>query len=375
MPTDIYKKLARHLDRLPGGFPSTESGVELRILKRLFTKEEAETALRLTMIPEGVQVIARRCRLTPEEASRRLEEMAGKGLIFSIHMGGRPPLYTASQFIIGIWEYHVNDLDPGLIRDMNEYLPTLFDHKAWKKAPQLRTIPVDRSIEAGLHVLPYESAEALVRARKKFLVAPCICRREHKMVGEGCDKPEEACLIFGLAADYYERNGLGRVIEREEALEILKGAEKAGLVLQPSNAQKIVNICCCCGCCCQILKNVKRHPRPASLVSTPFTVTANPEICEGCGVCTDRCQMDALSLGDERVVMDSNRCIGCGLCISTCPTGALNLVRKPEADQPEVPHNMTEAQLRLAKARGKRGPVDMAMMKLKSKMDRLLAAK
>ncbi len=48
----IYKKLARHLDNLPGGFPPTDSGVELRILKRLFTEEEAELAIRLTLIPE-----------------------------------------------------------------------------------------------------------------------------------------------------------------------------------------------------------------------------------------------------------------------------------------------------------------------------------
>ena len=31
--TEIYKKLAKHLNNTPGGFPETESGVELRILK------------------------------------------------------------------------------------------------------------------------------------------------------------------------------------------------------------------------------------------------------------------------------------------------------------------------------------------------------
>ena len=34
---DVYKRLAEHLDDLPAGFPATDSGVELRILKRLFT--------------------------------------------------------------------------------------------------------------------------------------------------------------------------------------------------------------------------------------------------------------------------------------------------------------------------------------------------
>ena len=43
MEEEIYKKLAKHLDNLPGGFPPTESGVELRILKRLFTPRGSKT--------------------------------------------------------------------------------------------------------------------------------------------------------------------------------------------------------------------------------------------------------------------------------------------------------------------------------------------
>jgi len=372
---EIYRKLAKHLDNLPGGFPATETGVELRILRRLFTQEEAALALHLTPILEEPRVIAHRARMTAEEAAGRLEDMAKKGLLFSIESSQGPTKYMAAQFIIGIWEYHVNDLDEELIRDVNEYLPRLFDHETWKKAPQLRTIPVGRSIDTDLAVLPYEKAEELVQARDKFLVAPCICRREHKIVGKGCKKPEEACLVFGTAADYYKRNGLGRIIDKEEALKILKKADKAGLVLQPSNAKKIVNICCCCGCCCQVLKNMKRHPKPASLVSTPFIAESNPETCDGCGVCVERCQMDALRMEDEVAILDVDQCIGCGLCVSTCPTGSLTLERKPESDQPEVPRNVTEAFIRLGRERGKLSNFNMVQMQLKSKVDRLLASK
>jgi len=140
--TDIYKKLARHPDNLPGGFPPTESGVELRILKRLFTPEEAALAIHLTLIPEELRVIARRAKIDREEAGRKLEEMSKKGLIFRVALHGEQPQYTAVQFLIGIWEFHVNDLDPDLIRDMEEYISVLFDYDVWKKAPHLRTIPV-----------------------------------------------------------------------------------------------------------------------------------------------------------------------------------------------------------------------------------------
>lgn len=375
MAKDIYKKLAKHLNNLPGGFPSTESGVELRILRRLFSPEEAELALHLSPVAEEPRVIARRAKIAPEEAPRRLEEMAKKGLIYRIESEDHPTKYMSAQYAIGIWEFHVNDLTQELVRDMEEYIPTLLNLNVWKKAPQLRTIPVGQSIPVELEVMSYEKAEELVKSQEKFLVAPCICRRERNMVGEGCDRPEEACLVFGKGVDYYQRNGLGRSISQKEALDILKEADKAGLVLQPSNSQKIVNICCCCGCCCGVLRTVKRHPKPASVVSSAFVATSTPETCEGCGVCVERCQMDALRMEEDKAVLDVDRCIGCGLCVSTCPSGTLTLVRKPESEQPEVPRNFRGALMKLARVRGKLKPLSGTKIRLQSKVSRLLAAK
>lgn len=352
MTERIYERLREHLDSLPGGFPSTEDGVELRILRRLFTPEEAELALHLTLKPETTEAIAPRAGLDEAEAAFRLRDMAGKGLIFSIETADRPPAYMAGQFVVGIWEWHVNDLDKELVRDMEAYLPVLA-REAFDPLPQLRTIPVNRSIDAGLDVLPHEQAQELVKKQKKFLVAPCICRREHRLKGEGCDKLEEACLVFGWAADYYERNGLGRAITLKETLDIIRKAEEEGLVLQPSNTQEIVNICCCCGDCCQVLKHLKRHPAPATVVSSPFVAEADIEACTGCGTCVERCEMEALAMEDDRVVLNTQRCIGCGLCVSTCPGGALKLMRKPQDQQPPVPRNQKEALVMRARARAR----------------------
>jgi ferredoxin len=178
-----------------------------------------------------------------------------------------------------------------------------------------------------------------------------------------------------MAVDYYERNGLGRVIDREEALEIIKSAEKAGLVLQPSNAQKIVNLCCCCGCCCMVLKSIKRHPSPGTLVSSPFVATLDIGTCKGCGICADRCQMEALRLEGEKITFHAERCIGCGLCVSTCPTGSFSLHRKIPEEQRNVPSNVFESTLELGRKRGKLSPTTLAKLQLKSKMDRLLASR
>jgi len=360
---DVYQELREHLDSLPGGFPPTESGVEIRILKRLFSPDEAELATHLKPKPEPAIVIAERSGMNEQEIGPMLERMARKGLIFSIEAKDRPPAYMGAQFVVGIWEYHVNDLDEEFVKDMEEYMPILakeaFDH-----LPQLRTIPVGKSIDAGMEVLSYERAEQLIRNQKKFLVAPCICRREHELKGGGCGKLMEACLVFGWGADYYERNGLGRVITMEETLDILQKADEEGLVLQPSNAKEIVNICCCCGDCCQILVNLKRHPFPAAMVSSPFLARIDTETCIGCETCLERCQMEALSMEDEHAVLNADRCIGCGLCVSTCPSGALTLERKPQEAQPEIPRNQMEAYALRLNAR------DQAKADLKDKLVR-----
>ena len=371
MTTDVYQNLRKHLDDLPGGYPATETGVELRILKRMFTPEEAWLALHLTLIAEEPRIVARRAKISKDEATTRLEEMARKGLLFRIEEEAGKPTYMAAQFVIGMWEFHVNDLDPEFIADMDEYKPYLLE-AAWKQ-PQLRTIPVGQSIHNALNVMTYERAEALVEKHDRFAIAPCICRREKKMVGEGCDRPEAYCLAFGIGADYYIKNGLGRPSDKQEILDALKAANDYALVLQPGNSKEIVNICCCCGCCCGVLTSLKKLPAPAGFVSSPFTVEADVAKCEGCETCVDRCQMDALSMVDEKVVLNPDFCIGCGLCVTTCPSGALTLRRKPETEQRKVPDTIEAAAISLGQARGKLGMTELLKLQVKSKWDRLLA--
>ncbi|MCF8051177.1 MAG: 4Fe-4S binding protein [Desulfobacterales bacterium] len=373
MSIDIYRRLAHHLDDLPGGFPPTDSGVELRILRRLFSVDEAALAPYLTLIPETSEIVARRSGLDADTVGFRLEEMARKGLIFRIVSPVGQRRYMAAQFVVGIWEFHLNDLNPEFVRDMHEYIPHLLP-EAWK-VPQLRTIPVGRSITADLHVMPYEKAEELVRRHRKAAVAPCICRREMAVAGKPCDKPEETCVTFGTAADYYLENGLGRPVDAREIIDILQMAEESGLVLQPSNAQRAANICMCCGCCCAVLRNLKTLPRPVDYVVSAFTAAAEADLCQGCEVCVDRCQMDAIRMEEDRPVIDEDRCIGCGLCVTTCPSGALSLVRKPDPEQPEVPKDMVRSALKLARARGKLGLSELVVMQAKSKFDRFLALK
>lgn len=373
MATDIYERLARHLDNLPAGYPRTNSGVEIRILRRLFAPEDAELALHLSLLAEPARVVAHRAKVPVDKATRRLQEMERKGLVYVSHRKGKEPEYMATPWVIGIYEFQVNRLDPEFIRDTEEYGPTWFDQAAWDKVPQLRTIPVGESISAQVEVMPYEQAQVLVRDQDQLAVAPCICRKEKQIAGEGCEKPLETCLIMGPAAAYYLHNDLGRPIDREEALAILAQAEEKGLVLQPGNAKDSTNICMCCGCCCGILINIKRHPNPASIVASAFVAALDAQTCAGCGTCEERCQMEAIHVEDDKAALSLDRCIGCGLCVTTCPTGSLSLLRRPKAEQPHVPKDLTDATIKLGQARGKLNAGNLVGMLVKSKVDRLLA--
>ncbi|MBT8343014.1 MAG: 4Fe-4S ferredoxin, partial [Desulfatitalea sp.] len=87
--TTIYKSLATHLDKLPGGYPPTPSGVELRILERLFTRQEASIAVYLTLRPEPPGKIAQRVGQAEETLAPVLYEMSKKGLIVRKEKDGK----------------------------------------------------------------------------------------------------------------------------------------------------------------------------------------------------------------------------------------------------------------------------------------------
>lgn len=370
MTSDLYEQLASSLDELPAGFPRTASGVEIRILRRLFSPEEAALALHLTVIPEEPRVIAARAHLPVEEAARLLEGMDRKRLVYSTAKDGQVR-YMAVQFVVGIWEGQVDRLSPELVHDFEEYLPTLFEAETWRKAPQMRIVPVNSAIDARTEVMPYEIVAELLRSgHGDYAVSNCICRQEMKLVGKGCDRPMESCLSLGSAAHSITRSGRGWAITREEALEILRHADDSGLVLQASNSKHAVFICTCCGCCCGVLRSIKRHPAPAQLVSSPFVAVLDASSCEGCGTCTTRCQMDALDVTDGTASLDETRCIGCGLCVNTCPTESLSLRRKPPSQQPRVPASIVESYLQVGRARGRYGVGELVGLQLRSIVDR-----
>lgn len=370
--THIYQQLARYLDALPAGYPPTESGVEIEILQTLFTEEEAALALHLTLLDEEARVIAYRARRDMAKTADLLEAMVHKGLISGSYPNSKPPRYAISQYVIGFHEGQVDRLSKAYVSLFKRYAPHLLEKGPWTKVPQIRTIPINAAIPVTTEVMPYESAEAILRSKTHFGVRNCICRQELILDGGGCDRPMESCLVFDDAALNDAVTGQGRLITLEEALAKVEAAREAGLVLQPANSQNPIVMCTCCSCCCGVLRNIKNHPEPATLVANPFIASYDAEACINCGKCAAVCPMDALAWADEKITFNPARCIGCGLCVDVCPTQAVAMVRKA-ARLKAIPKNTLGTYLRMAQARGPQTVLTLVGMVLRSLVHSVLA--
>jgi electron transport complex protein RnfB len=350
---NVYENLRERLDDMAVGFPATESGVEIRILKKIFTESEAELFVKLRPLPESPKDIAERLSLEPDVLADQLEEMAKKGLLFRIRKGENVR-YAAVPYVVGIFEFQLNHMDEEFARDHEEYFETAF-HKSIQglETPVLRTIPIDRELVAEYPVAPFEDVLEILDNQKSIAVSPCVCRTTKELIGERCDKPLGNCFSFGSHAAYYVENGMGKYISKEEAKEIVTANEKAGLVMQPFNAQKAGGMCSCCGCCCGVLRGIKSQPVPADAVKSNYFAEVDADECTGCETCLERCQMDAITIVGDIAQIALGRCIGCGLCITTCPMDALSLIKKDEDHQYEPPISGGETYIRIASERGK----------------------
>jgi electron transport complex protein RnfB len=365
----LYRRLQQHLDRMPVGFPATESGVEIRILRRLFTPGEAEIALELSAIPEPAVAIQKRIhpRRPLPELQSELDRMAEKGIILAIPANGQYR-YAKLIFAVGMYERQLKRLTPEFERESRQYMDEAFG-KAFHtgKTTQMRIVPVNKRIAIERAVTTYDHIRRYVESSPgPFGILTCICRHGRDLEGKSCQqtKLRDNCLMIGMAAQWAADSGTGRAVSREEMLNLLDQADQEGLVLQPENTKAPMFICCCCGCCCGVLTSAKRLDSPAAYFSTNFYAVADSEICESCGACEVRCQMDAISSPDGKAVVDRSRCIGCALCVSTCPSGALRLV---PGDRPKFPPDDTRS-LYLQMFQDRFGPWGMAKLAIRQKL-------
>lgn len=333
---DVYIELRRQIDKMPVGMPPTETGVEIRILKHLFTPEEAKIALHLNMFPETLERIFNRVKktdqtTTPEELEKILDRLGLKGSILSDEKDGQK-LYSYAMFAIGMYEFQADRLTKDFCETCDEYWMGEFGKEFFRtNVPQMRVVPIEQSIPVEHHVATYDEMRAIIKNTEgKFGVVNCVCKQGKDLAGHKCKTTDrrETCIMFPTTALSIVKVGVRvRPITKDEVLELLQKAEDEGLVIQPSNNQEPFVMCCCCGDCCEVLTAAKKFPKPATLFATNYHAEVEDQSCSGCETCVQRCQMEAPTMVDGKSSINLDRCIGCGLCVPTCPSEAITLVK------------------------------------------------
>ncbi len=349
MGDDIYKKLAKHLSSLGMGYPEKEELLE--ILKENFTPLEAEVALAIPTKVIPFEAVPVREIIPPQNISREelesiLSTLAQQGLLFSKRLKDGTRSYALQQFGYGFpqtffWR-GVNTPNAkkmaGLISKYarNEELQQVYGDTQTKA---FRYVPASQSLEPENHaVFPFEMMEEVVKKVKVIALVHCPCRATAHLIGKKkCDHSLENCIKYDELAEYLLEKGIGKEISKQEALEVIKKSEEAGLVHMVDNAREgIKHTCNCCGCCCWSVGTIRRKRIPRDvLMATYFLRETDQERCTGCGQCVEICPVNVIKMEGDFPVVDKDWCIGCGVCAVPCPSSAVKLVRKSDAIPPK----------------------------------------
>ena len=336
MSETAYEDLAKALDLLPSGFPRTSSGVEVRILKKIFSPEEAHLASHLTGRTDTVEAIASRSGLHSREAGRDLIALAKRGVVWSGKVDGGVG-FRLAPFMVGIFEAQLGTMDEDLAELYERYMEEGGAAGIMKPLPALhRVLPGQGTVGPDM-ILPYDDVRAIIEKGKTFRVRGCICRVQQDLLGERkCDFPLENCTM--IYED--ERPPSPEDISKERALSLLDETEKIGLVHTTSNViNGITYICNCCGCCCGILRGFNEWGVDEAIARANYFAVVDSDKCTACGICVERCQVSAISVENGVAEVNLERCIGCGLCVTGCPSDAAELERKPETEMIHPPED------------------------------------
>jgi NAD-dependent dihydropyrimidine dehydrogenase PreA subunit len=346
---DIYKKLAKHLSALGMGYPEKEELLE--ILKQNFTPVEAKVALAIPtkvipLEPAPVSAILPHVKLSKEELESILSSLAQRGLLFSKKLKDGTTGYALQQFGYGFPQtFFWRGVDSPNAKKMAELIARYSGKDQLREAygetetKAFRYVPATLSLDPESHaVFPFEMMEELLQKVSTIALVHCPCRATAQLIGKKrCDHPLDVCIKYDELAEYVIAQGIGKKITKEEALQILKKCEEAGLVHLVDNAREgIKHTCNCCGCCCWSVGTIRRKKIPRDvLMATYFLRETDQERCTGCGLCVDICPVQVIKMEGDFPVVDKEWCIGCGVCAAPCPTSAVKLVRKSDAVPPK----------------------------------------
>ena len=322
MITDRYIK--RYTRKLNNRDP------EYWALDHILSKKEVAFLLsfKKTRKPYTPEELARMNKMSVEKTRKMLDRLCWIGIVEMVRREEEPhdKMYNLPIFVPGSAEFMMmNDK----LTDKFPEMATFFNLMTQlplagitQMVPPggagigMHVIPVEKAIEAENTSVSIEHISHWLKKYDKISVGICTCRKQQRIRGEGSGEIEgEYCMGLGDLAEYSVDRGMGRYITYDEAIEILKRAERHGYVHQVTNIDgetKIVAICNCAPGVCNAI-------RTSQLFNTPN-----------------------MSASAYRAHVEKEKCVACGKCVEVCPVGAAKLGQKLCTKNGPVVYPVTE---------------------------------
>ena len=308
-----------------------------KILEKIISQEDGAFLISIGKEGGTVKELSQKLNMKRSHLNKKLTDMFIKqGIVHpepskdKTDMVWKPTGSLLLHDLVFIHPKYKPDTHKELLDLLDEYYETTMSYALSRsEKPLFRIIPVNETITtSGNAVLPYEEAAKIVGTYDSIAVTDCVCRKRARR----CDHPSEVCLSFGMAAEMLLQRGVSRKISKDEALNILRISEQAGLVHCVDNKQKgLLFICNCCKCGCGALRALSKYQNSDLVRKSRYVAAVNSELCIGCGTCVDKCQFDAIHL-EEKISINPDKCWGCGNCAINCPENAISLNEIRPAD-------------------------------------------
>ncbi len=305
----------------------------LDLLRVQFTPEEARLAVQVGLSGGTLDELQKKTGVERNRLQRMLSTMADKGTMW-VDPGKKNPCYKTIGLAgpglveVGGW---------GNIRFPNSVQVMKSLHRfevefAMKWLPAAGA-PVTRVwlTPAALpeDAKPEENVAKMLGQAGPWAISTCSCRLPHWVADPGnhCTYAIETCLFTGEMARWGLEHGMCREITYEEVVTTLRKCNEAGLVHTHDPNEFICN---CCYDCCVFFVGI-RGTGAKILHPSEFVPVLDESTCDACGLCEDRCPVDAIAVEDF-ATLDEDKCLGCGVCFPTCPTESIRFVRRPNAE-------------------------------------------
>jgi NAD-dependent dihydropyrimidine dehydrogenase PreA subunit/biotin operon repressor len=366
-PDRKYRLLQQRLDHNVTGAP--ESPTFMKILRLLFSPEEAELARRLPGQPTSLDVLSRKLGIPQAALGDKMTEMAQRGLVVDFEHDGQR-YFSLPPVAIGFFEFTFmrarDDLPMAELAHLfEEYMleDDRFARSVFQGQTQLgRSLVREEALSEEDHteILDWERASHIVRSASAVGVSLCACRHLANHLGRACDRPQQTCLSLNYAAEMLIRCGLAQPITTDQAMRILGECKEIGLAQTGDNVQrKVTYICNCCGCCCGMIEAIKTFDIRNAIVTSNWIMEVDLSRCKGCGSCARVCPVEAIEITQEReggrkrkwAVRDETLCLGCGVCYSACKNGGITM--KPRAQRVFTPETIFDRIVSMAIERGR----------------------